>query len=64
MLKSTSFSNNKIDIANYYRLETFLKQNSKKYVHKKSKILTRENVLNFFKDTLNDTFLLEKVLIG
>jgi hypothetical protein len=50
MLKSTLLVDKKIDIANYNWVEAFLKQNSKGYLPKKSKILTREDILKFFKD--------------
>lgn len=62
MLKATLLVNRKINIGDYNRLEAFLKQSSKGYLPKKSKILTREDVLKFFKEASDETYLLEKVL--
>lgn len=63
MLKSTLLVCKKIDIRNYNRLEAFMKQNSKGYNPKKSKILSREDVLKFIQDASDDTYLLEKVVL-
>lgn len=63
MLKSILIIQKKINIGNYNQLEAFLKQRSKGYIPKKSKILTREDVLKFFTEAPTDLYLLEKVLV-
>lgn len=60
-LKSTLIVNDNLDISRYNRLVSFLKQNSKGYVPKKSKVLTGDQVLTFMKHAPNETYLMHKV---
>ncbi|GLV40663.1 hypothetical protein CBL_04466 [Carabus blaptoides fortunei] len=63
ILKSTLLVNDNVDISRYKRLITFLKQRSKGYVPKKSKVLTGDQVMMFLKNARNDTYLLHKVVL-
>lgn len=48
----------------YYKLISFLKrQKDNNYIPTKSKTLTTENVIQFFNDACDDTFLLMKVVL-
>ncbi|KAJ8911391.1 hypothetical protein NQ315_013527 [Exocentrus adspersus] len=66
-LKSTArgriSSYRKVNIGEYHRLEAYLKQMSKGYIPKKSKILTREDILKFIKEASSHAYLLEKVIL-
>lgn len=61
ILKSTLIAKDNVDISSYNRLLTFLKQKSKGYTPKKSKVLTGDQVLMFLKEACNDTYLMHKV---
>lgn len=63
MVKKTLIVNKNINIANYYKLMEYLKQTSKGYKAKKSKILSREDVLKFIYKAPNETFLMKKVAL-
>ncbi|KAJ8912448.1 hypothetical protein NQ315_002814 [Exocentrus adspersus] len=63
MLKTTLLVYRKVNIGEYHRLEAYLKQMSKGYIPKKSKILTREDILKFIKEASSHTYLLEKVVL-
>ncbi|KAJ8912290.1 hypothetical protein NQ315_017323 [Exocentrus adspersus] len=52
-----------INFANYHKLIEYLKQGSKGYQPKKSKTLSRENVLKFIHQAPNETFLMKKVVL-
>ncbi|KAJ8911546.1 hypothetical protein NQ315_012799 [Exocentrus adspersus] len=63
MVKKTLMVNKNINIANYHKLIEYLKQGSKGYQPKKSKTLSRENVLKFIHEAPNETFLMKKVAL-
>lgn len=63
MLKKTLLVNRNIDIGKYCKLGVYLKQRSKGYEAKKSKVLTREEVLKFIHEAPNETFLMMKVAL-
>lgn len=60
MVKQTLVINKDTDIANYHKLNEYLKQGSKGYHSKKSKALSRD-VLKFIHEASNETFLKNKV---
>ena len=49
MLKTTLQLRNNIDIGNYHKLKNFLKQCSKRYQSKKSKVFTWKEIQEFLK---------------
>ncbi|KAJ8912672.1 hypothetical protein NQ315_011031 [Exocentrus adspersus] len=63
IVKKTLMVNKNINIANYHKLIEYLKQGSKGYQPKKSKTLSRENVLKFIHEAPNETFLMKKVAL-
>lgn len=63
MVKKTLMVNKNINIVNYHKLSEYLKQRSKGYQPKKSKVLSREDVLKFIHESPNETFLMNKVAL-
>jgi len=63
MVKKTLMVNKNINIATYHKLCEYLKQGSKGYQPKKSKVLSREEVLKFIHEAPNKTFLMNKVAL-
>ncbi|KAJ8912814.1 hypothetical protein NQ315_014397 [Exocentrus adspersus] len=63
MVKKTLMVNKNFNIANYHKLIEYLKQGSKGYQPKKSKTLSRENVLKFIHEAPNETFFMKKVAL-
>lgn len=63
MVKKTLMVSKNINIANYHKLSEYLKQQSKGYQPKKSKVLSREDVLKFIHEASNETFLMNKVAL-
>lgn len=63
MLKKTLLVNKNVNVKNYYKLGEFLKQGSKGYEPKKSKVLSRELVLQFIHNAPDETFLMVKVAL-
>lgn len=63
MVKSTVQINENVDISKYAKLIAFLKRQNDGYEAKKSKILTMDNLIKFFSDAPDDTFLLIKVAL-
>ncbi|KAF5306435.1 hypothetical protein FQR65_LT07347 [Abscondita terminalis] len=63
ILKSSLIVNDNINISVYPRLVSFLKQKSKGYVPKKSKVLTGDQVVKFIKDAPNESYLMHKVVL-
>lgn len=46
----------------FLQLQAFLKQNQKGYKPKKSKVLSREQVLTFLRKAPNESYLMNKVI--
>lgn len=63
MVKSTVQINDNVDISKYAKLIAFLKRQNDGYEAKKSTILTMDNIIKFFSDAPDDTFLLIKVAL-
>lgn len=61
MIKSTLLLKQNVDISKYCKLIAFLKRNNEGHQAKKSKVLSRKNVFDFFKNASDDEFLLIKV---
>lgn len=61
MLKTTIYYNENIDISKFLKLIGYLKNKNKGYIPKKSKILNREDIVEFFKNAPDETYLLMKV---
>lgn len=63
MLKKTLLVNQNVNIGKYHKLGEYLKQSSKGYEAKKSKVLTREEVLKFVHEAPDETFLMVKTAL-
>lgn len=61
MVKSTLQVNKNVDISKYFQLISYLKQNSKGYIAKKSKVFTGTQVKDFLNNAPNGSHLLTKV---
>lgn len=61
MLRSTLLLKKNVDISKYSHLIAFLKRNSDSYKPKKSRILTKENIVKFLQEAENEKYLLLKV---
>lgn len=61
MLKSTFKVKENINFDNFHKVRAFLKQNSVNYLPKKSKILTQEQCIEFFKEADDSEYLMIKV---
>ncbi|KAL1489038.1 hypothetical protein ABEB36_013983 [Hypothenemus hampei] len=64
MLKCTLRTKNNVDIGSYYKLIAFLKQKGVGYQPKKSKILTKEEILKFLQEAPDEEFLMMKVIFS
>lgn len=61
MLKTTLKVHENIDISKYAKLTSYLKSESRTYKPKKSKVLEREHIEEFFDKAPNDKYLMMKV---
>lgn len=60
-IKSTLLINRNVDISKFSKLNTFLKQKSRGYQPKQSKILSSEQMLTFIMEAPDDNYLMIKV---
>jgi hypothetical protein len=64
MLRSTLLINDNVNIADYKKLNAYLKRQSQGYQPKKSKTLTSADVNTFLDSAPDDKYLMTKVLFG
>ncbi|KAJ8952731.1 hypothetical protein NQ314_007482 [Rhamnusium bicolor] len=61
ILKSTFKVKENINFDNFHKVRAFFKQNSVNYLPKKSKTLTQEQYIEFFKEADDSEYLMIKV---
>lgn len=64
MLKSSLLAKKNIDIKKYHKVDSYLRQNAVGYIPKKSKTLSKEEVLNFLNNASDEDYLMEKVALA
>lgn len=62
ILKATINVKHNIDISRFKKLKTLLKRSSEKYVAKKSKVFTEENIKQFLENAPDEIYLATKVI--